>query len=250
MDDNGGLESEPELVREAEEVIASVAAAPSRVPRGAQNTSAYIELIISLVAVIGALALGLGITSYLRDHPYVFAYLVAYAGFRFADLLVRPPYDARVDRDYRWHRLGELPRLLLFAAAPFERTYMYGVEPPVWISALGLFVELVGLWLALGARIQLGRFGTPHLSVQEGQLVVRSGFYRYIRHPIYAGVLLALLGWPLVYGAPIVAVGMIVVGILAVERRIRIEEAMLEEKFGDMYSAYIRKTDRLVPGVW
>src|SRR5882672_12166315 len=76
-----------------------------------QQPSQYVELIVYLVAVLGALALGLGITSYLRDHPYIFAYLVAYAGFRFADLLVRPPYDARLDRDARWHRLGELPRL-------------------------------------------------------------------------------------------------------------------------------------------
>src|SRR5512137_2227272 len=56
------------------------------------------ELIVFLVAVVGAVALGLGISQYFSEHPYTLAYLIAYAGFRFADVLVRedfePPPDA------------------------------------------------------------------------------------------------------------------------------------------------------------
>ena len=47
------------------------------------------ELVIFVVAIVGAVALGLGISDYLGAHPYIFGYLAAYAAFRFADLLVR-----------------------------------------------------------------------------------------------------------------------------------------------------------------
>src|ERR1039458_4698218 len=50
------------------------------------------ELVIFLVAVVGAVALGLAITSYFTAHTYIAAYLLAYAGFRCADLLVREEY--------------------------------------------------------------------------------------------------------------------------------------------------------------
>ena len=49
----------------------------------------FAETAIFLVAVIGAIALGLGITAYFAEHRYVLAYLAAYAGFRFSDLIVR-----------------------------------------------------------------------------------------------------------------------------------------------------------------
>src|SRR5579864_5988875 len=47
------------------------------------------ELVIFVLAVLGAVALGLGISDYLGAHPYISGYLAAYAAFRFADLLVR-----------------------------------------------------------------------------------------------------------------------------------------------------------------
>src|SRR5580658_214319 len=50
------------------------------------------ELAIFLVAVVGAVTLGLAVTSYFRAHTYIAAYLLAYAGFRAADLLVREEY--------------------------------------------------------------------------------------------------------------------------------------------------------------
>src|SRR6266849_4669696 len=46
------------------------------------------ELVIFVAAIVGAVALGLGISDYLGAHPYIFGYLAAYAAFRFADLLV------------------------------------------------------------------------------------------------------------------------------------------------------------------
>src|SRR5271156_7241531 len=135
----------------------------------------FAETAIFLVAVIGAIALGLGITAYFAEHPYVLAYLVAYAGFRFSDLIVREDAEDSPPREELSRRIAaQLPLLLVFAAAPFERTYVYGGSAPAFVSALGLLVELCGMWLALGARIQLGFFTSGR--TPERPVLVTSGF--------------------------------------------------------------------------
>lgn len=208
------------------------------------------ELVILMTAIIGALALGLGISDYLAEHRYVTAYLLAYGVFRFADLLVRDDAAMGLDRERFTRRvMYEIPLLLLFFAAPFERTYVYGGEAPRWLAALGLLIELVGLWLALGARIQLGFF-SPAPSTGAVSGLVRGGLYRFIRHPIYAGEFIVLFAWPFEYGAPISLIVASIIGIVVLRRRIRDEEAALLAHFGDEYARYMQVTDRVIPNVW
>ncbi|HKV55592.1 MAG TPA: isoprenylcysteine carboxylmethyltransferase family protein [Candidatus Binataceae bacterium] len=208
------------------------------------------ELVIGLAAILGAVAIGLGITAYFSAHPYVVAYLLAYAIFRLADLLVRDRAGLIVDSSRFARRvMYELPVLALFFAAPFERTFVYGGEAPRWLGALGLLIELAGIWLALGARIQQVFFSPP-VDGQSRRALVRSGLYRYIRHPIYAGELVLLLGWPFQYCAPVTLVLAVAIGLLFVNRLIRREEADMMAEFGDAYAAYRRLTDRMIPNLW
>ena len=210
------------------------------------------ELVTFLVAVVGAVALGLGITDYFGDHPYVSAYLVAYAGFCLADLLVREDSEMAqgcAGTEHASRGIDQLPLLLLFAAAPFERTYLYGGEASSWIAALGLLLELAGLWLALGARIQLGFFSADE-SRPDSPRLVRSGFYRYIRHPVYAGEFLVLFAWSFEYAAPIVAILTLIVGIVIGRKWIAADEAAMLSQFGDEYAAYMRETDSVIPSLW
>jgi protein-S-isoprenylcysteine O-methyltransferase Ste14 len=207
------------------------------------------EEAIFLIAVVGAVAMGLGITSYFTEHHYVLAYLAAYAGFHFADLLVREDTEDRPAREELSRRIGvQLPLLVTFAAAPFERTYVYGGSAPAFVSALGLLLALWGMWLALGARIQLGFFTSGRTA--EHPVLVKSGFYRYVRHPIYAGTYLVTFGWPLIYGAPITAILTLIIGGIFAYRRMKPEEAEMRAQFGEEYDAYIRETDALVPTLW
>jgi protein-S-isoprenylcysteine O-methyltransferase Ste14 len=209
------------------------------------------ELAIFLVAVVGAVALGLAITSYFTAHTYIAAYLLAYAGFRCADLLVRDEYGPDPARDAVVRRVADQgPLLLLFFAAPFERTYIWGGEAPRWISGLALALELVGLWLALGARIQLGFFSWEKRNGIEKHVLVRRGFYRFIRHPVYAGVYLALIAWPIAYGAPISAVLTVVIVGMVTGRLIGREEKVLIERYGDEYRKYQDESDAMIPNLW
>ncbi|MGO9452394.1 MAG: methyltransferase family protein [Candidatus Binataceae bacterium] len=210
-----------------------------------------VEQIIFVTAVIGAVAMGLGISDYFREHRYVAAYLLAYIGFRFADLLVgddpnrqTPPLSGFSERV-----LNELPILIVFAAAPFERTYFLGGEAPAWLGALGLLLELAGLWLALGSRIQL-HFLSSDQSGRERMVLVKTGFFRYIRHPVYAGVLLVLFAWPLEYGAPVVAILTMIIGGVVARRQITADEKVLLARFGEEFEEYCSTSDALIPSIW
>jgi protein-S-isoprenylcysteine O-methyltransferase Ste14 len=209
------------------------------------------ELLIFLVAVVGAVALGLAITSYFTAHTYIAAYLLAYAGFRCADLLVREEYGPDPARDAVVRRVADQgPLLLLFFAAPFERTYLYGGEAPRWLSGLALALELGGLWLALGARIQLGFFSWEKHNGVDKHVLVRRGFYRFIRHPVYVGIYVALIAWPIAYGAPISALLTVVIVGMVMNRLIKREEKTLVERYGDEYRTYQEESDKMIPNLW
>lgn len=231
--------------REAERAAAVTQPAPA-----ARDLSVRIaETIVFLFAVVGAVAIGLGISDYLSEHPYVYAYLIAYAAFRIADLLVREESMLGADPARFARRImNELPVLALFALAPFERSYYTG-DAPNWLAGLGILIELIGLWLVLGARVQLGFYSAGNASGAPRK-IVHNGLYRHIRHPIYAGEFLVLFAWPFEYAAPISAILMVGLGIVALRRRIKEEEADMLANYGDEYAAYMRATDALIPNVW
>jgi len=208
------------------------------------------ELIVQLSAIIGAIALGLGISAYLSSHRRVMAYLIAYAAFRLADLLLRDRAELGMD-PVRFSRrmIYELPLLALFFGAPFERTFIYGGEASRWLGTLGLIIELAGIWLALGARIQREYFA-PAGDHDRRRALIQNGLYRFIRHPIYTGEFLVILGWPFEYGAPVTLVVTAVVGFVFFNRRMRREEAEMIAEHGDAYAAYMRVTDRMIPNLW
>jgi protein-S-isoprenylcysteine O-methyltransferase Ste14 len=209
------------------------------------------ELVIFLAAVIGAIALGAGITGYFAERPYPSAYLIAYAAFRLADLLVREEASLGID-GIRFARrvINELPILAVFFGAAFEREYLYDhTIAPRWLAALGLLIELIGLWLALGARVQLGFF-SPLPADGSARPLIRNGLYRYTRHPTYLGEFLVVAAWPFEYGAPITLSLTVLVGVAMMQRRIRDEEAEMLALYGDEYAVYIAATDSVIPNVW
>jgi len=231
-------------------LLADAIASPGKHPHFVRGLALHFaETAIFLVGVIGAIALGLGITAYFGEHRYVLAYLVAYAGFRFSDLIVRddaadlPAHEELARRIY-----AQLPILVVFAAAPFERTYFYGGLAPTSSSGFGLLLELLGMWLALYSRIQLGFFTAGRTA--EHPMLMKRGFYRYIRHPIYAGTFLVTFAWTLIYGAPVTAILTLIIGAILAQRQMKSEEAALCARFGEEYEAYKRETDALIPAIW
>jgi len=222
---------------------------PHATPAPRDLSTRIAETVIYLSAVLGAISIGLGISRYLSRYPYVYGYLIAYAAFRIAELLVREESMLGADPvHFRRRIVSELPVLAMFAAGPLERSYYTG-DAPNWLAGLGILIELIGLWLALGARIQLGFFSEGD-DAGAARPIVRKGLYRYIRHPIYVGEFLVLFAWPFEYGAPITMLAIVVVGIFVMRRRIQEEEAEMLAEYGDEYAGYVRETDAVIPNVW
>lgn len=118
------------------------------------------------------------------------------------------------------------------------------------LVVLGTLALLGGVALRWCAILTLGRYFTVNVAVQHGHRVVQSGPYRFVRHPSYTGVLLALLGVGLAMHNWLSLAALLVPVTLSLAYRIRVEEAVLAEALGDDYRAYARRTKRLVPGVY
>jgi protein-S-isoprenylcysteine O-methyltransferase Ste14 len=115
------------------------------------------------------------------------------------------------------------------------------------LGAIGAVVFASGIALAIWARIHLGRnWGMPMTQKAEPELVT-SGPYRLVRHPIYSGLLLGLLGTALVNNL----IGLIIVAILGAYFYYcaSIEETNLSRTFPTAYPAYRTTTKMLIPFV-
>jgi protein-S-isoprenylcysteine O-methyltransferase Ste14 len=106
----------------------------------------------------------------------------------------------------------------------------------------------IGIGFAIWGRISLGRNWSPRPAVKEQHEFVTTGPYAYVRHPIYAGMMLAALGTALT--GTIFAIGMFVVISFMFAWRIDKEEKIMLELFPKQYPEYQKRTKRLVPFVW
>ncbi len=113
------------------------------------------------------------------------------------------------------------------------------------VRVAGVAVLLLGLGLAVWARLALGRnWGMPMTAKDEPELVT-SGPYRRIRHPIYTGLLVGLIGTALATNL------LLLVALLAAGPYFfysaRVEERLMTAAFPAAYPRYMRTTDMLVP---
>ena len=113
--------------------------------------------------------------------------------------------------------------------------------------ALGLCCVLVGTALRWYAVATLGRYFTVDVAGEASQPVIDVGPYRLVRHPSYAGILLALFGFALALGNWAGLSAMLGLSAAAFAYRITVEEAALLSTLGEPYARYMRRTWRLIP---
>jgi protein-S-isoprenylcysteine O-methyltransferase Ste14 len=134
-------------------------------------------------------------------------------------------------------------------------TLIAGSTGPAWAGGLrlattvaGLGLIVAGLGVALRAVIDLRTALTPFPRPRIGALLVEHGAYRLVRHPIYAGLVLAAFGYALAMAAPLAilaAAGLV----LLLDLKARREEAWLLGHHPG-YEAYRRRTRRFLPGLY
>ena len=107
---------------------------------------------------------------------------------------------------------------------------------PRWLRLLGGLIALGGVALSIWAIKSLGPSLTPGIEPLPGASLVTSGAYAYVRHPIYAGVVLILAGYTLAWSNWTLALIVAVVALQFFDAKARAEERWLEER----YPAYER----------
>jgi protein-S-isoprenylcysteine O-methyltransferase Ste14 len=120
-----------------------------------------------------------------------------------------------------------------------------GVIDNPLVVGIGLVLFVLGLLLAVWARVYLGRnWGTPMSEKVDAELV-STGPYRYVRHPIYSGLILAMTGSALAVNVYWLA-AVLVLGAYFVYSA-KVEERIMVRLFPNTYPVYKRSTKMLIP---
>jgi len=127
--------------------------------------------------------------------------------------------------------------------AAFDRPFIPAVA---W---LGILPMATALWLFRRSHADLGRNWSISLEVREQHALVRSGVYRLVRHPMYSSFFLLGVAQMLLLANWCAGLaGVVGAGILFVFR-VRREEQMMLDSFGDDYRSYMAHTKRIIPWV-
>ncbi len=114
------------------------------------------------------------------------------------------------------------------------------------VTVGGLLLTLGGLVFAVWARIALGANWSGTVTIKSGHNLIRRGPYKWIRHPIYTGILLSFVGTVLLQGEVRSFLGFLLV-LLALYRKAKREERFLSEEFGQGFTEHARHTGMFLP---
>jgi protein-S-isoprenylcysteine O-methyltransferase Ste14 len=119
---------------------------------------------------------------------------------------------------------------------------------PTAVSVIGDVMVAVGLLIAMITTIQNG-YAAANINVESDQKVVSTGFYALVRHPMYFGNVVLMLGIPLALGS-YWGLLFVILGLVVLAVRILDEEKVLAQQLTG-YTDYVQRAHyRLVPGVW
>lgn len=114
---------------------------------------------------------------------------------------------------------------------------------------IGFLVVAIGLGFAIWARRVLGRNWSGIVTVKQDHELVQEGPYRWVRHPIYTGLLVAFAGTAIARGGEWRGLLAVAIVFAALWRKLKLEERWMIETFGDAYLRYREKVRALIPFV-
>src|ERR1700734_4420516 len=117
------------------------------------------------------------------------------------------------------------------------------------LRAVGIATFVVGLMIRWYAIVHLGRFFTVNVAIAADHRLIDTGPYRIVRHPSYTGALMAFLGLALCL-ANWASLAALVPIFLVFRWRVHVEETALIDALGEPYRDYMKRTKRLIPGVY
>lgn len=167
------------------------------------------------------------------------------------------PFSEDIQDDWSTNRLYSIIIVSLFLLNPlivilaFKESIVLGLLPknPI-LQMIGLLVFLIGGTITILGRYQLKQYGSGILKIKDDHELLTSGIYHYIRHPIYSGGLIGLIGYYILFGSIVVFLIIFPLYFIVFRHRIIFEENMLVNEFGEKYEQYKKESYRLVPFIY
>src|SRR5689334_10171637 len=154
-------------------------------------------------------------------------------------------------REFPWQRLEHVIPMVAGFLLIYNHIFAWSflsnriIPPNDTVTIAGLSLTLGGLVFAVWARIALGANWSGTVTIKSGHNLIRRGPYRWIRHPIYTGLLASFVGTILLQGEVRSLLGFVFV-FLALYRKAKREESFLAEEFGDGFAEHAKHTGMLL----
>jgi protein-S-isoprenylcysteine O-methyltransferase Ste14 len=226
---------------------------PDTTARAVPNPALLLLGSAAMLALDAALlAVGVGGPHALLHHPRAVGLLLVWAAGYGALAAIRrkrprDPQQKRDDQRFVLAALVLVPLVSPMLSALSERAGLWLLPGGMPLRWAGVALAAAGFLLRILAMRQLGARFSPIVEVQHQHALETGGVYTLMRHPGYAGALIANLGAILTFGsaAPLV---LVVAMALATSVRVAREEAVLEATFGADYQHYRERVGRWWPG--
>lgn len=226
----------------------------SKTPSNASTPLKNFQIVFLLLIALILMIQGWGDRQGLLSHPARAGFVVALAISVLVLLFV--PFElfesgAREVRRQRWLTYLGLGAI---GASLWLLPYLDRNAIQVWpendaLRYCGLGCVVMGAGLRVAATFQLGPLFSTFVTVQNNHHLISTGLYRWVRHPIYTGSLMAVAGIFLVFRSQLIWLGLPLYCAGTVWR-IRDEERLLLDAFGDEYRTYQERTWRLLPFIY
>ena len=137
--------------------------------------------------------------------------------------------------------------IMLFIYPRLTKSWNLHLTPtPDWARVLGVVICVLGLFVTLWARRTLAGNWSGDVTFKRGHELIKTGPYKYVRHPIYTGLLVMFLGTAIDIGLLRCWVGLLLVGI-SFWIKLKQEETLMLQHFPDEYPAYQEQVKAIVP---
>jgi protein-S-isoprenylcysteine O-methyltransferase Ste14 len=141
--------------------------------------------------------------------------------------------------------LGYIASIIIYMVFP-QRISGFQLAMPLWLRWLGVIVAMCSILLVEWTHRTLGKQYSSELAIQKEHILVTTGPYSRIRHPMYTALNLFSFSMALTTSNLIILLLAVLV-MLPFPWIVRAEEEMLLEAFGDEYQKYMRRTGRFFP---
>ncbi|SRR6266487_5355365 len=140
-------------------------------------------------------------------------------------------------------------RFLGSLGIPTEKLATLLLPHTIVLNISVVILLIAGLMIAIIARRTLAENWSAAVALKKDHELITIGLYHYVRHPIYTGMLLMILGTILSLGTLSACIGFLIIA-LAIWLKLKQEEALLTEHFSKEYSSYKQRTKFLIPFIW